>query len=126
MDQETGAAALSAGGANGMPVWQSWCLGLDPRDSASVVLCKAAADQPAEPGAFRFTAANLELPDGLEGVVVTAYLDRKSGGGGWSEQASKTVGPGDVELTASVDGSENLNFFRIRVGFAPEAGLPTR
>ena len=37
------ADALAGNGANGIPVWQSYCLGLDPQDAASTLLCEAAA-----------------------------------------------------------------------------------
>ena len=104
------AEALKNTGANGIPVWQSYCMGLDPDDAASVVLCVPAQDQPDGAGAFKFTT-NVSVPEDLAGVAVSASLDRKSGGD-WVEQQSKTVSSGaPVEFTASADPAAVLSFF---------------
>ena len=104
------AEALVSTGANGIPVWQSYCMGLDPDDAASVVLCVPAQDQPDGAGAFKFTT-NVSVPENLAGVAVSASLDRKSGGD-WVEQQSQTVSSGSpVEFTASADPAAVLSFF---------------
>lgn len=102
--------ALVENGANGIPVWQSYCLGLDPNDATSVVMCVPAAGQPAEAGAFKFTT-NVAIPAGLTGVAVTASLDRKSSGG-WTEQATSAMSYNTpVALTANADPGNALSFF---------------
>ena len=92
------AAALSEDGANGIAVWQSYCLGLDPQDAASTLLCEAAAGQPSD-GKVNIAAKNLNVPAGLSGVAVTAYLDRKNGDG-WDLVASAPVSSGSALLAA--------------------------
>ena len=102
--------ALVENGANGIPVWQSYCLGLDPNDATSVVVCVPAAGQPAEAGAFKFTT-NVAIPAGLTGVAVTVSLDRKSSGG-WTEQATSAMSYNTpVALTANADPGNALSFF---------------
>lgn len=104
------AKALASEGANGIPVWKSYCLGLEPQNSQSKVLCGLAASQPSEAGSFNLTA-NLNVPENLSGVTVTAYLDRQSGAGGWTQQASAEVSSGSPVFTASADPQNALSFF---------------
>ena len=111
------AAALTENGANGIPVWQSYCLGLDPQDAASTLLCEAAAGQPSD-GKVNIAAKNLNVPAGLSGVAVTAYLDRKNGDGWDLGVASAPVSSGSALLAAPAIES-GTSFFRIRVGIAP-------
>ena len=92
------ATALADPGANGIPAWQSYCLGLDPQDAASTLLCEAAAGQPSD-GKVNIAAKNLNVPAGLSGVAVTAYLDRKNGDG-WDLVASAPVSSGSALLAA--------------------------
>jgi hypothetical protein len=102
--------ALADAGANGIPVWQSYCLGLQPTNSRSVVLCDLAKEQPTEAGAFKFTT-NVAIPEGLSGIAVTASLDRKSSGD-WVEQDSRTVSSGgSVAFTVDADPATDLSFF---------------
>ena len=93
------AAALEDSGANGIAVWKSYCLGLDPQDAASLVLCDSAAEQPAD-GNVNIAAKNLNVPAGLSGVAVTAYLDRKNGDGWDLGVASAPVSSGSALLAA--------------------------
>ena len=110
--EETIVAALEDSGANGIPVWQSYCLGLNPSDSSSVVLCRAAPDQPVSPNEFKFTIANISIPENLSGVVLTAYLERKTSGNNWETQSSTLIpSSGEVELVASADPESALSFF---------------
>ena len=117
-------AALEEKGANGIPVWQSYFLGLDHGDPGSVVLCEAADSQPA-PGTVAIVAKNLAVPAGLEGVTVTAYLDRKSGSGGWENGIARASVPpssgGTATLAGAMEAGATLNYFRIRVGLAGTA-----
>ena len=117
-------AALEEKGANGIPVWQSYFLGLDHGDPGSVVLCEAADSQPA-PGTIAIVAKNLAVPAGLDGVTVTAYLDRRSGSGAWENGiASASVPPlsgGTATLAGAMEAGATLNYFRIRVGLAGTA-----
>ena len=101
---------LAIDGENGIPVWQSYWLGLDPQDAQSVVLCEAATTQPAG-GAIRLMAKNLNIPEGLSGVAVTAYLDSRTAGSDWNlGVTSATVSSGSATLTTPVLG-EGLSFF---------------
>ena len=97
-------AALEKPGANGIPVWQSYFLGLEPDDPASVVLCEAAESQPV-PGTVAVVAKNLAVPAGLEGVTVTAYLDRKSMGGEWVNGVDIAQVPASAGGTATLSGA---------------------
>lgn len=102
--------ALADAGANGIPVWQSYCLGLEPADSQSVVLCEAAEIQPAG-GKVCIGAKNLNVPEGLSGIAVTASLDRKSSGD-WVEQDRRTVlSGGSIAFTVDADPATDLSFF---------------
>ena len=106
----TVADALVAEGANGIPVWQSYCLGLNPKDVASVILCDAAAVQPSD-GTVSITARNLNVPEGLSGVSVTAYLDSRTVGSDWSRGvASATVTSGSTTLDSPALASD-ISFF---------------
>jgi hypothetical protein len=102
------AAALTASGANDIPVWQSYCLGLEPANPQSAILCDAASEQPSD-GAVKIVAKNLNVPAGLEGVAVTAYLDVKSGDG-WNVVDTVPVTSGSVTLTTPAL-AESLSFF---------------
>ena len=93
------AAALSKDGANGIAVWKSYCLGLNPKYAASTLLCEAAAGQPSD-GKVNIAAKNLNVPAGLSGVAVTAYLDRKNGDGWDLGVASAPVTSGSALLAA--------------------------
>ncbi len=92
------ATTLADPGVNGIAVWKSYCLGLDPQDAASTLLCEAAAGQPSD-GKVNIAAKNLNVPAGLSGVAVTAYLDRKNGDG-WDLVASAQVTSGSALLAA--------------------------
>ena len=104
------AEALAKPGANGIPVWQSYCLGLEPTNSQSVVLCIPAPDQPVDAGDFKFMT-NVAVPENMSGVAVKASLERKSSGD-WVRQETCTVEHGTpVEFTASADPFSALSFF---------------
>ena len=99
-------AALLVNGANGLPVWQSYCLGLDPQAAGSVVLCSPAAEQPSQAGKFKIDA-NIAVPSGLSGVSVKAHVDRKTAGGDWTlDETGTAVQPGGrAVFEVSADGA---------------------
>ena len=104
------AAVLADDGANGIPVWQSYCLGLEPSNPQSVILCEAASAQPAG-GKICIAAKNLNVPEGLSGAGVTASLDRKSSGD-WVEQDRQMVLSGStIAFTVDADPATDLSFF---------------
>ena len=103
--------AMTSPRANGIPAWQSYCLGLDPKDAQSVVLCEAAETQPAG-GQVSIAAKNLNVPEGLSGVAVTARLERKSSRDWEPIGEPQTVSHGDsIVFTVDVDPVANLSFF---------------
>ncbi len=104
---------MEAAGANGIPRWKSYCIGLDPADARSVVVCKADETQPAE-GGFAITA-NLDVPSG-SGATVVAYLDRSGDGASWSQVGDgRPVQSGTVTFASALGENETLAFFRVRV-----------
>jgi len=103
------ADALAKPGANGIPVWQSYCLGLEPNEASSVVLCEAAANQPPA-GKVGIAARNLNVPEGLSGVTVTAYLDKSTNGIDWSPAVSSaTVSSGSAVFEPEI--GDGISFF---------------
>ncbi len=101
-------------GANGLPRWQSWLLGLDPADAKSVVLCQAAEAQPGD-GTFA-VGANIDVPAGLDGVTVTAYLDTSSDGETWTKVDERALsGGGAVSFSQSLASGQQRGFYRIRL-----------
>ena len=103
------AEALLANGANGLPVWQSYCLGLEPANPESVVLCEAAANQPPA-GKVGIAARNLNVPEGLSGVTATAYLDKSANGIDWSPAVSSaTVSSGSAVFEPEI--GDGISFF---------------
>ena len=108
---ESVAAKLAKDGENGIPVWQSYCMGLDPKDAENVVICTAAAEQPTEPGKVKIEIPRSCVPDGLSGVKVTAYLDVKAPGGEWTvDETGETISSGAILRTAEVSDS-GISFF---------------
>ena len=108
-------STLASTGANGLPLWKSYCLGLDPTDATSLVLCEPALAQPASgEGGFAVCAKNLSVPAELEGVAVTAYLERRSGGDVWvpvGDGVSVAPGAGPVVLAGNLGEGESASFF---------------
>ena len=107
-------STLASAGANGLPLWKSYCLGLDPQDETSLVLCEPALAQPASSGGFAVCAKNLAVPAELEGVAVTAYLERRSGGDVWvpvGDGVSVAPGAGPVVLAGTLGEGESVSFF---------------
>jgi hypothetical protein len=103
-------SALSANGANGIPVWQSYCLGLNPKDAQSVVLCAAAAEQPPEAGNVAIEIPRSSVPAELSGVAVTAYLDVKTPGSDWvMDTTGVKISSGAISRIATV--SDGISFF---------------
>ena len=103
------AAALSKDGVNGIPVWQSYCMGLEPNEAESVVLCEAAANQPPA-GKVGIAARNLNVPEGLSGVTATAYLDKSTNGIDWSPAVSSaTVSSGSAVFEPEI--GDGISFF---------------
>ena len=105
--------------ANGLPVWQNYCLGLDPVNPSSLILCEAALSQPAgSDGTFAIVAKNMNVPAEDFGATVTAYLDKSADGVNWSPDGEpETVAgtPRTVTFLRSMDALETRCFFRIRV-----------
>lgn len=104
--------ALTSAGANGIARWQSYCLGLSPTNAESVVLCIPTPDQPVDTGAFKFTT-NVTVPQGVTGVVATAYLECKSGNDDWSQQGvgQPISNNSAVVFTGNADPGNALSFF---------------
>ena len=104
---------LSAAGANGLPRWQSWLLGLEPSDSRSVVLCRAADTQPGD-GTFA-VGANIDVQAG-SGAAVTAFLDTSADGEAWTENvASQPLSDGGTVSFSRSLASGECGFYRIRL-----------
>ncbi len=98
------AAWLDAAGANGLPRWQSWILGLDPAKADSVILCTAGESAPEDGGEFTVDT-NLEIPEYAE-TTVTAKLVRD---GGFVCQ-TKEFTSGKVSLTGTLGGKSVATF----------------
>ena len=104
---------LGGTGANGLPRWQSWLLGLEPADAKSVVLCRAAEAQPGD-GTFA-VGANIDVQAG-SGADITAYLDTSSDGENWKENAaSQTLTSGGTVSFNQSLASGQRGFYRIRL-----------
>ena len=109
-----GEGTLASLGANGLPLWKSYCLGLRPTDATSLVLCEPALAQAPSGSEFAVCAKNLSVPDGLEGVAVTAYLQRKTANGDWvpvGDGVSVVPGAGPVVLAGTLGEGESVSFF---------------
>ena len=103
-------SSLLENGANGIPVWQSWCLGLTHSDPSSVVLCVAASEQPAA-GRVRIEAENVVVPAIHEGVTVKSFLDVRTPDGIWHEDGTgQTVESGTVSYDRTIDAA-GISFF---------------
>ena len=100
---------LEAAGANGLPRWQSWLLGLDPAKEDSVMLCSACEREPAEGGEFTVDT-NLNIPVEAE-TTVTARLVRD----GNQVCDTKSVSSGKVWLTGSLAEGSSFGRFTVRV-----------
>lgn len=107
-------SALEANGANGIPVWQSYCLGLSPASAASVILCEPVDAAASSTGTFAVNVKNLNLPANLSGVTVTAILERKVGSN-WETAATATVQSGGTVLSASLSEGKTSEIFRVRI-----------
>ena len=110
--------ALKNTGANGIPVWQSYCLGLNPNEAASVVLCDSAETQPSD-GTVKIAAKNLNVPEGLSGVTVKARLYRKKNGGEWEAVGDDVTVSSGTAVLASPTLGEGTSFFQIKVVLDP-------
>jgi len=105
------ADALERDGENGIPVWQSYCMGLDPNDAGNAVLCAPAAEQPSEAGKVAIEIPRSSVPAELSGVTVKAYLDVKRPGRDWdNDETGETVSSGAILRTAEVSDS-GISFF---------------
>jgi len=103
--------ALTENGANGIPVWQSYCMGLDPRDAGNAVFCAAAAEQPSEAGKVAIEVSRSFVPAELSGVTVKAYLDVKRPGHDWDfDETGETVSSGAISRTAEIS-DPGISFF---------------
>ena len=100
---------LEEAGANGLPRWQSWLLGLDPAKEDSVMLCSACEREPAEGGEFTVDT-NLNIPEEAE-TTVTAQLVRD----GNQVCDTKSVSSGKVWLTGSLAEGSSFARFTVRV-----------
>lgn len=81
-------AALNALGANGVPRWQSYVLGLDSTNAAVVVLSDAKQD--ASASTVTLFARNVEPPIGT-GATVEYVLEESADGLNWTETSRKSV-----------------------------------
>ena len=90
-------------------------MGLRPTDATSLVLCEPAPSHPAPEGGFAVCAQNLSVPAGLEGVAVTAYLQRETANGGWEDVGEGVdVAPGaagPVVMAGTLGEGESISFF---------------
>ncbi len=115
-------AAMIDKGANGLPRWQSYCLGLDPADSGSVLTC-VPGEGPAQPGKVNI-AANVNVPEGLgETAQITAYLQRRKTDGTWENVETKGADSalsGKVAFAAPAPEAA-LDFFRVKVAIGATA-----
>ena len=103
--------ALTENGANGIPVWQSYCMGLDPNDTENAVICAVAAEQPDEAGKVAIEIPRSSVPNELSGVAVTAYLDVKTPGLDWTiDTTGEKISSGAISRIATVD-SPGISFF---------------
>ncbi len=104
---------LGGTGANGLPRWQSWLLGLEPADASSVVLCVPGQVNTAE-GEFAI-GANIDVQAG-SGAAVTAYLDTSADGKAWDEKvASQALTDGGTVSFSRTLASGERGFYRIRL-----------
>ena len=114
-------AALAAAGANGIPAWQSYFLGLDPQDASSVVLCEGAPGAQTQDGEIALVAKNLLKPAGADGVAVTCRLQTWNGTE-WVYAGSPVVAAAGQPVTLKYDassGSAGFQRFRVAVTIAP-------
>ena len=107
------AAALAGQGDNGLPRWQSYCLGLDPARADSVILCEA-AQAPCPAGKVAVAVKNVNVPASLSGATLTAYLQRKTSSG-WESVASAPLQAGETVLTCDQASAGQFEIYRIRV-----------
>ena len=107
------AAALAEQGANGLPRWQSYCLGLNPARADSVILCEA-AQAPCPAGKVAVAVKNVNVPASLSGATLTAYLERKTSSG-WESVAYAPLQAGETVLTCDQASAGQLEIYRIRV-----------
>ena len=105
---------LGETGANGLPRWQSWLLGLDPANASSVVLCVPGQVNTAE-GEFA-VGANIDVQAG-SGAAVTAYLDTSADGKTWAEKVASQAltDGGTVSFNQSLASGTQFGFYRIRL-----------
>ncbi len=114
-------AALATAGANGIPAWQSYFLGLDPQDASSVVLCEGAPGAQTQDGEIALVAKNLLKPAGADGVAVTCRLQRWNGTE-WIDAGNPVVAAAGQPVTLKYDassGSAGFQRFRVAVTIAP-------
>ncbi len=121
-DSADGVKAFAEGpGANGIPVWKSYCLGLDPKSAASVVVCEGASGAAAGSGKIAIKARNVRVPEGLEGAAVRAVLEKRTEGGGWEQagDAVTAVPGGEIVFETEPESGAAPTFYRIKIAIAP-------
>ena len=103
---------LGGTGANGLPRWQSWLLGLEPADARSVVLCVPGR---VTEGEFAI-GANVDV-QADSGAEVKAYLDTSADGEAWNEKVAEQALPngGTVSFNQSLASDQQRGFYRIRL-----------
>ncbi len=112
--------AMIGTGANGLPRWQSYCLGLDPANAGSVLTCVPGEGQ-AQTGKVNI-AANVNVPEGLGEIAqITAYLDRRKTDGTWENIETKGSALSGKVAFAAPAPEAALDFFRVRVAIGATA-----
>ena len=109
------ADSLKAIGVNGLPKWQSICLGLDPNGAPAEMLCDIA---PEGSGEMALWLKDVVVPENVTGVGVVATLLRKSEGGAWTAVDTKRIASGEVKFVVDVD-EEETALFKVSLSFAP-------
>ena len=110
------ADVLSGRGANGIPAWQSMCLGLDAGDPSSRVLCESPLVDVQE-GTVAVKVKNIAVPEGLAGVAVSVVLEcNLPGSEVWTPCGDAVTPTPGVEpvVTVEMPAGADLVFFRAR------------
>lgn len=107
-------AGLDASGSNGLPVWQSYVLGLDPKAADSKPF--AAPVQNTVPGKLKISLAGVNVPSG-SGATVQYSVQTLTSLSDASPSTTDYVDAGtDVELTLDPSG---VRYYRVQIKVVP-------